>query len=297
MSLPTTEAVNPASANIERMGALDIVRLINAEDKKVAHAVERALPQIAKAADMIAAALRNEARLFYIGAGTSGRLGVLDAVECVPTFSADPKQVQGIIAGGDGALLRAVEGAEDDADAGKRDLAARDLTRNDVVCGIAASGRTPYVRGALTYAKAIGAGRLAVCCDLNAPILRLAQVGIAVDVGAEVIAGSTRMKAGSAQKMILNMLSTAAMIKLGKVYGNRMVDLKVTNAKLARRALNLVMDLSDADEDEAAHLLRQANNEVKTAVTMARLGIDSQAARRRLEAAGGRLGAVIDEGM
>ena len=292
--LPTTEAANPASAKIDQLSTLEIARLINAEDKKVAIAIEAALPQIATAADMIASALGAGGRLFYVGAGTSGRLGILDAVECVPTFSADPRQIQGIIAGGDGALIRAVEGAEDDATAANRDLAARELACADVVCGIAASGRTPYVIGALTYARSVGAGTVAVCCDLEAPILQLAEVGIAVDVGAEVIAGSTRMKAGSAQKMILNLLSTAAMIQLGKVYGNRMVDLKVTNEKLKRRALRLVMDLGGVDEAAATTLLRASENEVKTAIVMSRLGVDRDKARGKLAEADGRLRAVIE---
>ena len=292
--LPTTEAANPASAKIDQLSTLEIARLINAEDKKVAIAIEAALPQIATAADMIASALGAGGRLFYVGAGTSGRLGVLDAVECVPTFSADPRQIQGIIAGGDGALIRAAEGAEDDATAANRDLAARELACADVVCGIAASGRTPYVIGALTYARSVGAGTVAVCCDLEAPILQLAEVGIAVDVGAEVIAGSTRMKAGSAQKMILNLLSTAAMIRLGKVYGNRMVDLKVTNEKLKRRALRLVIDLGGVDEAAATTLLRASENEVKTAIVMSRLGVDRDKARGKLADADGRLRAVIE---
>ena len=270
-----------------------MLALINREDTQVAVAVEKAIPQIAGAVDMIAAALQNGGRLFYVGAGTSGRLGVLDAVECVPTFSAPPELVQGIIAGGRAALTQAVEGAEDNQTQAKRDLMARDVRRRDVVCGIAASGRTPYVIGALEYAKSIKAKTIAISCSPGAPILDMAQIGIGVDVGPEVIAGSTRMKAGTAQKMILNMLSTASMIKLGKVYGNLMVDLKVTNQKLADRAGRLVMQLTGLDERAAKRLLSQANSEVKTAVVMQRWQVDDAEARRLLQEANGFLGTVI----
>lgn len=290
---PSTEQANPNSRHIDKLSTIDMLALINREDAQVAVAVEKAIPQIASAVDMIAAALQNGGRLFYVGAGTSGRLGVLDAVECVPTFSAPPELVQGIIAGGRAALTQAVEGAEDHRDRAKRDLMARDVRRRDVVCGIAASGRTPYVIGALEYAKSIKAKTIAISCSPGAPILDMAQIGIGVDVGPEVIAGSTRMKAGTAQKMILNMLSTASMIKLGKVYGNLMVDLKVTNQKLADRAERLVMQLTGLDESAAKRLLSQANHEVKTAVVMQRRQVDEAEARRLLQEANGFLGAVI----
>ena len=292
---PSTEQANPNSRRIDKLPTLDMLALINQEDAQVALAVEKALPQIARAVDSIAAALQNEGRLFYVGAGTSGRLGVLDAVECEPTFSAPPEQVQGIIAGGRAALTQAVEGAEDHQTHGKRDLMAHNATPRDVVCGIAASGRTPYVIGALEYAKSIRAKTIAVSCDISAPILDIAELGIGVDVGPEVIAGSTRMKAGTAQKMILNMLSAATMIKLGKVYGNLMVDLKVTNQKLADRACRLVMQLTGLDESAARHLLSQASREVKTAVVMHRRQVNAAEARRLLQKANGFLGAVIAE--
>lgn len=290
-----TESDNPASRRIDTLPTSAIVELINSEDAKVATAVQAALPQVAQAVDIIARALSAGGRLFYIGAGTSGRLGALDAVECVPTFSAPPQLVQGIIAGGDTALTQAVEGAEDDPAQARRDLQARGVTAADVLCGIAASGRTPYVVGALSYARELGAATIAISCNPQSPIGALASVSISVDLGPEIISGSTRMKAGSAQKMILNMLSTAAMIRLGKVYGNLMVDVKVTNQKLAERARRLVRRLAGLDEDQAARLLVLANNEVKTAVVMHMMQVDAEAARELLAGAGGRLRAVIGD--
>lgn len=290
-----TESDNPASRRIDTLPTSAIVELINSEDARVATAVQAALPQVAQAVDVIARALSAGGRLFYIGAGTSGRLGVLDAVECVPTFSAPPDLVQGIIAGGDTALTQAVEGAEDDPAQARRDLQARGVTAADVLCGIAASGRTPYVVGALAYARELGAATIAISCNPQSPIGALAAVSISVDLGPEIISGSTRMKAGSAQKMILNMLSTAAMIRLGKVYGNLMVDVKVTNQKLAERARRLVRRLAGLDEDQAERLLVLANNEVKTAVVMHMMQVDAEAARELLAGAGGRLRAVIGD--
>ncbi len=290
-----TESDNPASRRIDTLPTSAIVELINSEDARVATAVQAALPQVSQAVDVIARALSAGGRLFYIGAGTSGRLGVLDAVECVPTFSAPPDLVQGIIAGGDAALTQAVEGAEDDPAQARRDLQARGVTAADVLCGIAASGRTPYVVGALTYARELGAATIAISCNPQSPIGALAAVSISVDLGPEIISGSTRMKAGSAQKMILNILSTAAMIRLGKVYGNLMVDVKVTNQKLAERARRLVRRLAGLDEDQAERLLVLANNEVKTAVVMHMMQVDAEAARELLTGAGGRLRAVIGD--
>ena len=290
-----TESDNPASRRIDTLPTSAIVKLINSEDAKVATAVQAALPQVAQAVDAIVPALSAGGRLFYIGAGSSGRLGVLDAVECVPTFSAPPELVQGIIAGGETALTQAVEGAEDDPAQARLDMRNRGVTAADVLCGIAASGRTPYVVGALTYARELGAATIAISCNPQSPIGALAAVSISVDLGPEVISGSTRMKAGSAQKMILNMLSTAAMIRLGKVYGNLMVDVKVTNQKLAERAQRLVRRLAGLDEDRAEQLLAQTNNEVKTAVVMHRMQVDAEAARELLAGAGGRLRAVIGD--
>jgi len=291
--IPSTESDNPASRHIDALSAYEIVGLINAEDAKVAAAVQTALPQVAQAVDTIVQALSAGGRLFYMGAGTSGRLGVLDAVECLPTFSAPPDLVQGIIAGGEQALTKAVEGAEDDAAQARRDMQARDVTAADVVCGIAASGRTPYVVGALSYARELGAATIALACNPDSAIGALAAVSISVDLGPEVISGSTRMKAGTAQKMILNMLSTATMIRLGKVYGNLMVDLKVTNQKLAQRANRLVRQITGVDEDKAERLLARANNEVKTAVVMQMRHVDAESARNLLIQASGRLRQVI----
>ena len=293
--IPSTETDNPASRYIDTLSTNEIVSLINAEDAKVAAAVQAALPQVAQAVDTIVQALSAGGRLFYMGAGTSGRLGVLDAVECVPTFSAPPDLVQGIIAGGDAAFTKAVEGAEDDPLQARRDMQARGLTAADVVCGIAASGRTPYVVGALSYARELGAATIALACNPGSAIGALAAVSISVDLGPEVISGSTRMKAGTAQKMILNMLSTATMIRLGKVYGNLMVDVKVTNEKLAQRANRLVRQITGVDEDNAERLLAQANNEVKTAVVMQMRLVDAESARKMLIQSGGRLRQVIGE--
>ena len=289
-----TEKNNPRSANIDRLGTLEMLQVINAEDASVAGAVARALPAIAQAVDAIAARLRAGGRLFYVGAGTSGRLGMLDAVECVPTFSSPPEKVQAIIAGGEPALTEAVEGAEDNVAAGRAAIAERGVTAGDAVVGIAASGTTPFVIAALEAANELGAITVAVTCNADAPLLNAAQIGIAAVVGPEVIAGSTRLKAGTAQKMVLNMLSTASMIRLGKVYGNLMIDVKVTNQKLARRACRIVADVTGIDEAQAAVLLEQTGNQVKPAVVMALLGVSADEARARLDAAHGMLRDVIE---
>jgi N-acetylmuramic acid 6-phosphate etherase len=292
-----TEAPNPRSANIDQLSTLDILQVINAEDATVAAAVRRVLPAIARAVDTITGRLREGGRLLYIGAGTSGRLGVLDAVECVPTFSISPDMVEGILAGGDIALTQPVEGAEDDHDAGYAKLIEIGVSARDAVVGIAASGRTPYVIGALKAANERGAATVAITCNEPAPMLDLAQLPIAVVVGPEIIAGSTRLKSGTAQKMILNMISTASMIRLGKVYGNLMVDVKVTNQKLAQRARGIVCKVTGVSDDEAARLLEQTHNEVKPAIVMALLDITAAAARARLAAAGGMLRQVIENGV
>ena len=288
-----TEQVNPNTRQIDQLPTLDALRLINAEDATVAAAVEAALPDIAQAVDAIAERLRAGGRLIYVGAGTSGRLGVLDAVECVPTFGTPPELVQGLIAGGLPALTQAAEGAEDDRTAGHDELLALAVSAADAVVGIAASGRTPYVLGALDAAREVGALRIGIACNTPAPLLDAAEIAIAAIVGPEVIAGSTRLKAGTAQKLILNMISTATMIRLGKVYGNRMVDVKVTNQKLAARARRLVVEIAGIDEDEAARLLAQTGNRVKPAVVMALLGLSADAAQARLDTAQGVLGDVI----
>lgn len=293
MNNMTTETPNPNTTHIDSLSTQDIVTTINREDAKVALAIEQAIPHIADAVDAITTAIRNGGRLLYIGAGTSGRLGILDAVECVPTFSTPPHLVQGIIAGGETALITAVEGAEDYPEHGKRDLEQRNLTQHDIVCGIAASGRTPYVIGALNYAKSIGATTIAVACNVPSPILDIADIAIGVEVGPEVITGSTRMKSGTAQKMVLNMLTTATMVKLGKVYGNLMVDVKVTNQKLEKRAQGLVMKVANVDEARATELLNLSNNEVKTAIIMHKRTVDADTARALLHDVDGLLGQVI----
>ena len=289
-----TEQANPRSADLDQQSALEIVQIMNAEDATVAAAVAAALPDIAAAAEAIAARLAAGGRLIYIGAGTSGRLGVLDAVECAPTFGVAPETVQGLIAGGPAALTAAVEGAEDDRAAGRADLLALNLTAQDAVVGIAASGRTPYVVAGLEAAVETGALTVGVACSVPAPVLDAAQIRIAVLTGPEVIAGSTRLKAGTAQKMVLNMLSTGAMVRLGKVYGNLMVDVKVTNDKLAARARRIVAQVGRVDEETAARLLAQTDNAVKPAVVMARRGVDAAEAQRLLDQAGGFLRRVID---
>lgn len=288
-----TEAFNPKTETIDQLSALEIVRLINEEDQRVATVIHAALPQIAAAIDAAVAAFAQGGRLIYIGAGTSGRLGVLDAVECVPTFNIRSGQVQGILAGGDRAMMHSVEAAEDNPEGGENDLRAAGLTARDVVVGIAASGHTPYVLGALKYASQIGAVTVGVSCNSPAPVLDLATIPIPLPVGAEVITGSTRMKAGSAQKMALNMISTGAMIRSGKVYGNLMVDVQVINEKLVKRAVRIVQKLTDLDETAARALLRDAGNNAKVAIVMARRATDAATARRLLDEAGGFLRTVI----
>ncbi len=289
-----TESQNPRTADIDRLSTLDMLGRINEEDAKVAEAVHGALPQIAQAVDAIAERMGRGGRLIYVGAGTSGRLGVLDAAECVPTFSTDPSEVIGLIAGGLGAMTNSVEGAEDNREAGRSDLLALNLTANDAVVGIAASGRTPYVLGALEAAQEIGAITIGVSCNAPAPLLDAAEIGIGVPVGPEAITGSTRMKAGTAQKLVLNMISTGVMVKLGKVYGNLMVDVRPTNSKLVDRARRIIAQVTGIQYDTAALLLEESGNQVKTAIVMAQKGVSADEARRLISAAGGRLREVID---
>lgn len=291
----TTEAVNPESADLDRLTTSELVRLMNAEDAKVAAAVAAAADTIAAAIDTIAARLEQGGRLVYAGAGTSGRLGVLDAAECPPTFNADPDQVIGLIAGGEEALLHAVEGAEDSRELGVADLDGIPLSAQDVLVGIAASGGTPYVLGALDRAREVGAATIGFTCNAGAPINDHADTTITVVVGPEVLAGSTRMKAGTATKMVLNMLTTGAMVRLGKTYGNLMVDVQASNDKLVRRTSRLVCRLTGLGEADAKELLRRCDGELKTAVVSHRLGIDAATARARLAAAQGRLRAALDE--
>lgn len=289
----TTESINPASDAIDQCSAAEIVRLIHQDDLKVAEAVASVTPAIATAVDRIADALRGGGRLVYIGAGTSGRLGVLDASECPPTFNTDPGQVIGIIAGGQAALTRAIEGAEDDPAAAEVDLKAIRFSAADVLVGIASSGRTPYVIGGLAWARKMGATTVGLVCNSPSEIDAWADILIAPIVGPEIISGSTRMKAGTATKMVLNMLSTGAMIRIGKTYGNLMVDLKATNSKLIIRSRRIVSRLTGLDETAAAKLIDNASGEVKTAIVMHHRKVSADQARQFLVEMGGHLRKVI----
>jgi N-acetylmuramic acid 6-phosphate etherase len=291
----TTETANPDSADLDRLSSLELVSLINAEDAKIAAAVAEQIAVIAAAVDLIAEKLADGGRLIYLGAGTSGRLGVLDASECPPTFNADAGQVIGLIAGGDGALRVAVEGAEDSSHLAAEDLRKQKLSGKDVVVGIAASGTTPYVLGALDEARSVGAATIGLTCNRDAPIAAHADICIAVVTGPEVLAGSTRMKAGTATKMVLNMLTTAAMVRLGKTYGNLMVDLRASNEKLVGRSLRILQTLSGLTPAEAKTALEASGGELKTAIVSQRLGISAGEARQRLQAAGGRLRIALGE--
>lgn len=282
-----TERRNPATSAIDRMSALGIARVMNAEDATVAGAVRRELPHIARAIEGVVARLRQGGRLLYIGAGTSGRLGVLDAAECPPTFGTPPELVVGCIAGGPEALTRSIEGTEDRAAVGRADAARLGVAAADALVGIAASGRTPYVLGAIDYAKEQGALTVGLACNTGTPLARAVEIMITPVVGPEVLSGSTRLKAGTAQKMVLNMLSTGTMILLGKTYGNLMVDMQPTNSKLRRRAVGIVREATGLPETEAEALLRASNDEVKTAIVAALAGTDPTVARERLVAAGG----------
>jgi len=296
LGLLTTEMRNPHTRDLDNLTSLELVRLINAEDAKVAGAVAAEAGAIARAIDVIADRLAAGGRLVYAGAGTSGRLGVLDAVECPPTFNTDPDQVVGLIAGGREGLVRAAEGAEDSNQAGRQDLEEIGLTAADAVVGIAASGRTPYVIGALDYAREIGAFAIGFSCNREAEISRHADLCILPLVGPEVLTGSTRLKAGTATKMVLNMLTTGALVRLGKTYSNLMVDLRASNAKLMDRAQRIVETLTDCKGPEARELLERCGGEVKTAVISRRLQISAQAARERLQAARGHLRRVLESG-
>ena len=290
-----TEQINPNTQDIDRLSTLEIVSMINEEDMTVAQAVQNALPQIARAIDGIVESLTQGGRVIYIGAGTSGRLGMLDAVECVPTFGISPDIFQALIAGGDIALTQSIEGAEDRAEAAEKDLQNILLSDTDVVVGIAASGRTPYVIGGVKYARSIGSLTIGLSCNSPAPLLDVVEIPIAVPVGAEVIAGSTRMKAGTAQKMVLNMISTATMVKMGKVYRNLMVDLRITNEKLRRRAHDIIIYLTGLDEDAAQKLLLDANNQVKTALVIFYCDVDQESANLILRENHGFLRQIIEE--
>jgi len=288
-----TERINPASRGIDRRTTAEILEIINAEDRTVADAVAAEHPRIAQAIDRISVSIRNGGRLFYLGAGTSGRLGVLDAAEFPPTFQVSPEVVQAIIAGGDAAVSRAAEVSEDDPGAGKRDLLARGFTAKDVLVGIAASGRTPYVLGAVSAARDLGALTIGIACTPDSELARLVEIAIVPLTGPEVIAGSTRMKAGTATKLVLNMISTAVMIRLGYVFDNLMVNVKPSNSKLEDRARRIIMETASVNYERAAELLRSAGGDVRVAIIMARLSLDRMSAQARLDAAGGRISEVL----
>jgi len=284
-----TEQANPASEGIDALPTEQVLSIINHEDRKAAEAVARELPSIARAVDTIVKAFEKGGRLFYIGAGTSGRLGVLDASECPPTFNVPPETVQGIIAGGEGALSRATETSEDDPSIGVRDLLCRGFVERDVLTGIAASGRTPYVLGAIAEANRMGAFTIGISCTPDSELSRAVKLPITLLVGPEIVAGSTRMKAGTATKMALNMLTTASFIRRGYVFGNLMVNVQPKNFKLADRARRIIAMAVGVPYDRAGELLAEAGNSVRTAIVMARAGVNRAEAEQRLVKAGGRI--------
>lgn len=289
-----TEQRNPNTMNIDTLSTLDMVKLINREDHRVADAVGEVTDKIAQAVDVIAEKLAAGGRLIYCGAGTSGRLGILDAVECPPTYSTDPETVQALMAGGYGAIFKAVEGAEDSKELGVQDMQNIHFGPKDVLVGIAASGRTPYVRGCMEYAKQLGAPTVAVTCCPGSELDQFADIGIAPAPGPEVVTGSTRMKSGTAQKMVLNMLSTGAMIKLGKVYGNLMVDVKPSNEKLIRRCVTIVCSAAECTEAEATKALEECDYRPKVAIVMVLRGVDAETACAMLQKAEGRIAKVLE---
>ncbi len=285
----TTETVNPASASIDTLSPVEIVHLMNAEDATIPQVIAREAESIASAITVITERIRSGGRLIYIGAGTSGRLGVLDASECPPTFSTPPEMVVGLIAGGDSALRKSAEGVEDHPEIAVEDLQSIDLTRADVIVGIASSGRTPYVIGALKYARSVGAFAIGLACNDGSALSQVADLMITPVVGPELITGSTRMKAGTATKMVLNMLTTATMVQLGKTYGNLMVDLRATNTKLVARSCRLVTLLTGISETQAKQELEKCDGELKTTVVMIRRGVAPDAAREILSDCGHQL--------
>lgn len=289
-----TEQRNPNTMNIDTLSTLDMVKLINREDHRVAEAVGLVTDKIAAAVDVIADRLCQGGRLIYCGAGTSGRLGILDAVECPPTYSTDPEMVQALMAGGYSAIFKAVEGAEDSKELGVQDMKAIGFSSADVLVGIAASGRTPYVLGCMEYAKALGAATISVTCCPGSVLDTFADIGIAPAPGPEVVTGSTRMKSGTAQKMVLNMLSTGAMIRLGKVYGNLMVDVKPSNEKLIRRCVTIVCTAAECDEQTAVTALEACGYRPKIAIVMVLCGVGAEKAQAMLDAAGGRVAKVLE---
>lgn len=290
-----TEQRNPNTMNIDRLSTLDMVKLINQEDHRVAEAVALVTDKIAEAIDVIADRLSKGGRLIYCGAGTSGRLGILDAVECPPTYSTEPEMVQALMAGGYPAIFKAVEGAEDSKELGVEDMKNIHFASGDVLVGIAASGRTPYVLGCMEYAKELGAPTVSVTCCPGSVLDSFADIGIAPCPGPEVITGSTRMKSGTAQKMVLNMLSTGTMIKLGKVYGNLMVDVKPSNEKLIRRCVTIVCNATDCDDATATAALEACGYRPKTAIVMVLCGVGAEEAKAMLDKADGRVAKVVEK--
>lgn len=290
-----TESINENSIDIDKISIEGALHLMNEEDKKVAFAVEKALPQIAKAIELTVSAINRGGRLIYIGSGTSGRLGVLDASECPPTFNTDPEMVKGIIAGGDTALRKALEGVEDNEEEAVSYLKQERLSNSDVLIGISASGSTPYVLGALKYGRIIGASTVGIACNPESPMADLSDVMIEVIVGPEIISGSTRLKAGTAQKMVLNMISTITMVQLGKTYMNLMVDLQASNVKLRNRALNILKKVTSVkDEGEALRLLEHTGWSVKEAIVMEKTKLPAKKAKQYLKNSGGRVSKAIE---
>ncbi|MBB6635427.1 N-acetylmuramic acid 6-phosphate etherase [Cohnella thailandensis] len=292
--MPTTEQANERSKQLDRLTVREIVELMNEEDRTVADSVHRALPSIAAAIEAISAVVERGGRLFYIGAGTSGRLGILDASECPPTFGVDPEMVVGLIAGGEGAITRAIENAEDDTEAGIADI-GKLVTSRDAVVGIAASGRTPYVMGALREAARIGALTASLSCNADSPISEEADYPIEVPVGAEIVTGSTRLKAGTATKMVLNMITTATMIRLGKVYGNLMVNVQATNDKLRERVVRIVAKGADCDEQTASKYVLEAGGDARVAILMIKFGVTATRAIEALRLSNGHFGKAINQ--
>lgn len=290
-----TEEQNELTCNIDRLDTIDMIKLINAEDKKVALAVEKEAEHIAAAVDVIAEQMKQGGRLVYIGCGTSGRLGILDAVECPPTYSTDYTEVIGLIAGGNEAVYRAKEGAEDNEHLGQTDLEGINFCSKDVLVGIAASGRTPYVIGAMKYAKSLGANVIGLCCNPGSAVEQFSDIAITPVPGPEVVTGSTRMKSGTAQKMVLNMLSTGAMIKRGKVYGNLMVDVKPTNEKLVHRCKKIVCEATGVDFETASKTLEACSFRAKTAIVMIKANVGVEEAEKLLADNDGRVSMAIGE--
>ena len=289
----TTEARNEATKKIDQVSTLEMVTLINQEDQKVAQAIEKVLPQIAAAIDAAAERFKKGGRLIYCGAGTSGRLGALDAIELTPTYSVSPERAFGILAGGEKAMYQAIEGAEDSKELAIEDLTQHQLTARDVVIAISASGRTPYAVSAIEYGKKVGALTISVTCNNQSPMNQLAEIGIAPIVGPEVITGSTRMKAGSAQKMVLNMFSTGIMVKVGNIYQNLMVNVQPTNEKLIQRATNIIKEAAEIEESQAKEYLEAAQLEVAPAIVMAKAHVDFQKAKQLLAEHDGRISEVL----